>query len=153
MSLSYCPHAYSRAIHYSSTVYKTPKYFLEPFLRLNSIRIDLPTTHVTEEGDFDFAAPEILQILYEGIPSNIIHHLEIRGVTWLDPFVMRHIAEGLPNLRTLKLMQPLVWCGLCNTLGAPAFTALPNKIVYDDGTGLPVGISSQMGYFFRHTRH
>lgn len=119
---------------------------LEPFTRLNAIRIDLPTTHVTGEGDFDFAAPEISQILHEGIPGNIIQHLEIRGVTWLDPSVMRHLAEGLPNLRTLKLKQPLVWCGLCNTIGAPAFTSIPRKIVYEDGSGLPVRAFYKPGY-------
>lgn len=129
-----------RAIHYSSTVYKTPKSLLEPFIRLNTIRIDLPTTHVTGEGDFDFGAAEISQILHEGITGNTIQHLEIHGITWLDPSIMRHLAVGLPNLRTLKLKQPLVWCGLCNTVGAPSFTTIPSRIIYDDGTGLPVSM-------------
>ncbi|KAF8586749.1 hypothetical protein K439DRAFT_916836 [Ramaria rubella] len=130
---------WTRVIHYSSIVYKTPRYLLEPFKRLNSLRMDLPTTHVTWEGDFDFAAPEIAQILHEGIPGNIIQHLVIVGITWLDPFVMRHLAEGLPNLQTLRLKQPLVWCGLCNTIGAPSFKTIPGKIVYEGGIGLPDG--------------
>jgi hypothetical protein len=133
-----CTNINISAIHYTSTVYKTPRYLLEPFLRLNSLRIDLPTTHETGEGDFDFAAPEVATIIHEGIPAKIIQHLEIRGITWLDPFVMRHIAEGVPNLRSLRLKQPLVWCGLCNTIGAPSFKIIPGRMVYDDGTGLPV---------------
>ena len=129
---------FPRAIHYTSTVYKTPRCLIEPFIRLNSLRIDLPTTHETDQGDFDFASPELAQIIRESIPANAVQHLEIRGITWLDPFVMRHIADGVPNLRTLRLMQPFVWCGLCNTIGAPSFETIPARMIYADGAGLPV---------------
>jgi hypothetical protein len=94
--------------------------------------------HTTPDGEYDFAEPEIALILRDSVPGGSIQHLELNGVTWLEPYVMMRMAESLPNLRTLVLKQLSVWCGLCNTVDTPCFRNNPRRIIYDGGEGLPV---------------
>lgn len=58
---------------------------------------------------------------------------------------MQRIARAVPELRTLSLRQPMIWCGLCNTCSISELTApFPETLTYEKGIGLPVS-------FYVHT--
>jgi hypothetical protein len=74
--------------------------------------------------------------------------LDIRGIEWLNPMVLQHIVEAFSGIKVLSLRQEQIWCSLCNTCTVPAFLEpVPEKIVYQGGLGLPVGIGNDVFVF------
>jgi hypothetical protein len=177
--------------HKESTFLPNVRFPIASFPKVHIIRIDLPPTLITSDGDWDIAGPEFARILdvilppwdkqpspdTNCLPANAntvddvnIHHLEINGITWLDHNVMVTLStrQPLKYMKTLTFKQPLVWCGVCNAIDAPGFkyefsqlerqhgsksgkekgpvTGRGLKIVYEDGTGLPVCLSSHSRY-------
>lgn len=68
--------------------------------------------------------------------------LEIHDHPSPSPKVMQEIARTFPALRTLKLSQNAIWCGLCNTCNVASFKEAPvSPVIYKGGMGLPVSFS------------
>lgn len=64
--------------------------------------------------------------------------LEIHDHPSPSPKVMQEIARTFPALRTLKLSQNAIWCGLCNTCNVASFKEAPvSPVIYKGGMGLP----------------
>ncbi|KIJ49150.1 hypothetical protein M422DRAFT_246956 [Sphaerobolus stellatus SS14] len=114
------------------------------FTRVKTLRLSLPPTikikSCSGENEEPVGGPQVALTLDALIPPSAagrIEHLEMHGIAWLDPYVMGNVAERMKRLRTLGFRQPLVWCGVCNTLDVPSFQDNPGKVVYEGGGGLP----------------
>jgi len=112
---------------------------LSSFLRISSIRLDWLSPIPTPSFAFPDAPLGTLPFLHL---SSTVEHFDLRGSTWPYPGVI----EGIPNtpgfgrLKTLKMVQDAVWCGLCNAFCAVQFKDRPTGVVYEGGLGLPVSI-------------
>lgn len=105
---------------------------LNPFTKVSHIRLDMAGPQ--EPSYFSIDVDKVIDY----IPGTI-RHLEIRGLTWPEPLVMQRISCAVPDLQTLNLRQPMIWCGLCNTCSISSFKLpYPEKIIYEKGVGLPV---------------
>lgn len=104
---------------------------LQAFRRLRKLRID-----------FDPSQSNAMLLMRFDHPRPIASHLqelEVHDVSWPSPMVVRLVSEAFPALRVLKLMQDLVWCGLCNTCRFATFKDHPPpEIMYEKTVGLPV---------------
>ena len=72
-------------------------------------------------------------------PIPHIRNLEIRNDPSPCPRMLKWVARRFPNLETLSLVQPGMWCDECervmiNYIQKP----YPDKIVYPDASGLSV---------------
>ena len=68
-----------------------------------------------------------------------IQELEIYDASWPSPLTIHLIADAFSGLRTLRLSQDLIWCGLCNICCFSTFQDHPPKeVIYDKSVGLPV---------------
>ncbi|EIW55733.1 uncharacterized protein TRAVEDRAFT_50214 [Trametes versicolor FP-101664 SS1] len=103
---------------------------LQAFRRLRKLRID-----------FDPSQSNAMLLMRFDHPRPIASHLqelEVHDVSWPSPMVVRLVSEAFPALRVLKLMQDLVWCGLCNTCRFATFKDHPPpEIMYEKTVGLP----------------
>jgi len=72
-----------------------------------------------------------------------VEHLDLRGLSWPSPGVLKNIPHtpGLEYLKTLKMKQDTVWCGLCHTCRVVQFKDRPTGVVYEGGYGLPVNFN------------
>jgi hypothetical protein len=100
---------------------------LAPFLHLPTIRFDCPAN--------------IYCLAF--IHASTVTDLELKSTIWTSPFAFQAVTDTFPQLRTLRLSHPTIWCGLCNTCCRVRFAGvvLP-KLVYMDGLGLPVSFVS-----------
>jgi hypothetical protein len=110
---------------------------LSSFLRVSSIRLDwllfkLSPSFILPHADFD-----TLPFLH--LPSTV-EHFDLRGKTWPKPGEIQCIANtpGFECLKTLKMVQDAVWCGLCHNCCVVRFEDRPTGLVYEGGFGLPV---------------
>jgi len=107
---------------------------LSSFLRVSSIRLDwytlFPSFIVSHAG------LDTLPFLH----LSSVEHFDLRSRTWLEPGAIQCIANtpGFECLKTLKMVQDTVWCGLCHTCRVVQFKDRPTGLVYTGGYGLPV---------------
>ncbi|KAJ7489309.1 hypothetical protein FB451DRAFT_686656 [Mycena latifolia] len=105
---------------------------LAGFCHLKIIRLDCPSIIVIEpSGEHHQRFPLL------NIPASVVE-LDLRDLTWPSPFVFQALAATFPELRTLRLSQRRVWCGLCHTCSSVKFAEPPSKLVYTQGLGLPI---------------
>ena len=104
---------------------------LQSFRRLRKLRVD-----------FDPIQSNGMLLLRFDYPRNIAAHiqeLELFDISWPSPGTLQIMAQAFPGLRSLKLSQDLIWCGLCNICRFATFKdPPPPEIVYDKIVGLPV---------------
>jgi hypothetical protein len=105
------------------------------FERLTKIRLDwLSRAMVPHYGSGDPAD----RLPFTHVPSTVTE-LDIRGLPWPSPLIFHNIGRILPSLQVLRLRQQKIWCGLCHTCSVARFLPPgPEKIIYEDGLGLPV---------------
>ncbi|KAJ7678066.1 hypothetical protein DFH06DRAFT_1422556 [Mycena polygramma] len=98
---------------------------LAGFRRLQVLRLDCPSISYRK-------------LPFSNIPASVTE-LELRGMTWPSPFVFQTVAAMFPQLRTLRVAQHRIWCGLCHTCSTIKFAdPVPPKVVYKKGLGLPI---------------
>ncbi|KAK7052189.1 hypothetical protein R3P38DRAFT_2859033 [Favolaschia claudopus] len=102
-----------------------PAWDLQNFLRLHTIRLDCPS--------FDFN-----KIPLQNVPPTVFS-LDLRGMIWPAPYAFEAIANLFPELRTMRMSQKKIWCGLCHTCSQVKFAgSVPQSLIYNDGLGLPI---------------
>lgn len=79
-----------------------------------------------------------------GILPRKLESLEVFYALYPDFRFVQAIANAFPELRTLRLAQPAIWCNGCYTcnvpvIECPAIESIPS-ITYNNGSGLPVRI-------------
>ncbi|KAJ7705500.1 hypothetical protein B0H17DRAFT_919910 [Mycena rosella] len=100
---------------------------LAGFCRLQTIRLHCSSIVVVKE-----------RLPFINIPPSVME-VDLRDLTWPSPFVFQAITATFPDLRTLRLSQRRVWCGLCHTCSTVKFVEpVPSKLVYKEGFGLPI---------------
>ncbi|EDQ99912.1 uncharacterized protein LACBIDRAFT_334602 [Laccaria bicolor S238N-H82] len=103
---------------------------LSPFLRVSSIRLDWLSQFFTIPLDWN-ALPFVHL-------SSTVERLALHGRTYSSGSgVTERIANSFWRLKTLKMAQNMVWCGLCHTWCVVRFKDRPTGVVYDGGLGLP----------------
>ncbi|KAJ7878758.1 hypothetical protein B0H14DRAFT_1628726 [Mycena olivaceomarginata] len=108
---------------YCTLIHPALSWDLAPFLHLHTIRFDYPG--------------RIYRLPF--IHTSTVTSLELRSTIWPSPFAFQAVTDTFPQLRTLRLSQPTIWCGLCNTCCRVRFAGLvPQKLVYTGGLGLPI---------------
>lgn len=109
---------------------------LSDFKCISKIRLDW-LSHMAMPCPKSFEDDE-KRLPFLNVESHVIE-LDIRGLTWPSPMAVSYIGKTLPYVRTLKLRQRRIWCGLCYTCNVSRFRAPgPGSIVYEGGLGLPV---------------
>jgi len=110
---------------------------LSSFLRVSSIRLDWLSPSLSPSLTLPHADLDTLPFLHL---SSMVEHFDLRGRTWPDPEVIQGIvnAPGFGRLKTLKLEQRKLRCGLCHSCRVVRFEDRPTGVVYEGGLGLPV---------------
>jgi hypothetical protein len=110
---------------------------LSSFLRVSSIRLDWLLPTLSPSFTLPHADLDTLPFLHL---SSTVEHFDLCGRTWPDPGVIQGIANtpGFGHLKTLKMVQGTVWCGLCHICRVVQFKDRPTGLVYEGGLGLPV---------------
>ena len=124
---------WTRHLHCVEAYSSTDSFWnLSSFLRLSSIRLDWLPPSFTLPPDLD-----TLPFLHL---SSTVEHFDLRGTTRPMPRTIQCIPNtpGFGCLKTLKMVQGVVWCGLCHTCGVVRFKDRPTRLVYEGGLGLPV---------------
>ena len=116
--------------YHSGTVYV---WNLSSFLRVSSIRLDW----ISPAFAFPDADLDKLPFLHL---SSTVEHFDLRGRTWPELGTIGGIANtpSFGRLKTLKMVQKTVWCGLCHYCCRVRFKDRPTGVVYEGGLGLPV---------------
>ena len=109
---------------------------LSGFLRLSSIRLDFSPI-ITPSFYSRLGTSFILPFFNF---SSLVEHLDLHGLSWPFPGVLQNIPHtpGLEHVKTLKMKQDTVWCGLCGGSCRVRFNDRPTGVVYEGGYGLPV---------------
>ena len=110
---------------------------LSSFLRVSSIRLDWLSPSFSPSFNLPHANLGTLPFLQL---SSTVEHFDLRGNMWPRPGVIQGIANtpGFECLKTLKMVQDTVWCGLCHVCDQVRFKDRPTGVVYEGGLGLPV---------------
>ncbi|KAF9269840.1 hypothetical protein L218DRAFT_890746 [Marasmius fiardii PR-910] len=105
-----------------------PIWKIQGFQRLKSFRFD-----------WVMPIPDDQSLLAHGFREQpMITKLDVRGMEWPSPKVMKSIASLFPALEFLHLEQDSVWCGLCHTCSVPSFkNTFLATLTYKGGMGLP----------------
>ena len=105
---------------------------LSCFLRVSSVRLDWLTPSLSLSPELD--ALPFLHL------SSTVEHFDLRRRRWPDFGAIEgiDITPGFRRLKTLKMVQDKVWCGLCHTYCEVRFEDRPTGLVYEGGFGLPV---------------
>ncbi|KDR70233.1 hypothetical protein GALMADRAFT_255116 [Galerina marginata CBS 339.88] len=105
---------------------------LSGFQQLSSLRVDWLSRKSTFRDDF---TP------FLNVESRILE-VDIRGVKYPSPMVLKSLTCAFVHLVTLKLDFPRIWCGLCHTCILVRFPSPPpTSLKYEGGLGLPVHYS------------
>jgi hypothetical protein len=109
---------------------------LSCFLHLSSIRLDF--SPIISPSFYSRLGNSFILPFFNF--SSSVKHLDLRGLSWPSPGVLQNIPHtpGLEHLKTLKMKQDTVWCGLCGGSSRVRFKNRPTGVVYDRGYGLPV---------------
>ncbi|EDR06136.1 uncharacterized protein LACBIDRAFT_328912 [Laccaria bicolor S238N-H82] len=104
---------------------------LSSFLRVSSIRLDWLSPAFSFPVDWNTLPFSHLSPTFE--------HFDLRGRTLPDPGAIVGIANtpGFAHLKTLKMVQSVMWCGLCRSCCKVQFKDRPTGVVYEGGSGLP----------------
>ena len=110
---------------------------LSGFLHLSSIRLDWFSSTITPSFYSSLSKSTNLPFLNF---SSSVEHLDLRGLSWPTPQMLQNIPHtpGLEHLKTLKMKQDAVWCGLCGRTYMVPFKDTSSGVVYGGGYGLPV---------------
>ena len=124
---------WTRHIHCVYSYSKLSFWNLSSFLRVSSVRLDwLSPSYTLLHADL--ATLPFLHL------SSTIEHFDLRGRMWPEPGAIQRIANtpGFGCLKTLKMAQDAMWCGLCHACRLIRFKDRPMGLVYEGGLGLPV---------------
>ena len=106
------------------------------FQRIASLRVDWLHKNAILQ---DITGEEVIPFIDVHCP---IKELDIRGVQYPSPMMIKALTNPFQHLVKLKLDLVRVWCGLCHTV---TFVRLPNSapksFLYKGGIGLPVSRS------------
>ncbi|THV03226.1 hypothetical protein K435DRAFT_748255 [Dendrothele bispora CBS 962.96] len=139
--------SWTRELHcvFSETCYNV-LWNIDDFKHLRKIRFDLRTSRALNDSEL---LTSDRRLPFSNLTSTITE-LDLRGSSWPSPFITQSISNTFPSLKTLRMRQGMIWCGLCHTCSVPQFKEPgPEFIVYSDIRGLPVSLS-YLGEIYLH---
>ncbi|KAH8823179.1 hypothetical protein DL96DRAFT_265483 [Flagelloscypha sp. PMI_526] len=76
---------------------------------------------------------------FKFINADKVTTLSLVNHPWVSPDILRECVTQFPHLECLYMDHKFPWCSLCNTCSQVKFSGnLPARIVYGDGSGLPL---------------